>query len=592
MKPKAYSYIRMSTPEQMHGDSRRRQLAKTERYAEDHGLELVDRYDDLGVSAYRGKNAGFGSNLRRFIQAIDDGVVGKGSYLIVESMDRLSRNTAISAMGLLSEIISRGVAIVTLDDGQTYSQEILKNNQMSLMIALGAMVRAHEESRRKSGLLSDTWDEKKRLARAERKVMTRRMPGWLELDEASGKIVTIAHRADVVREIFRLVRDGWGAYSVARHLNERGEMPWSKRKRAVWRESYIKKVIASRTVLGEYQPHKSVDDPTRLKARVPDGPPVFNYYPSVVNERLFKDAQLAMSRRRTGARGRKGARYSNLFTGLLRCQCGGGYRYIYKGGNRAKGKGRYLQCSIAFSKGPCQIKPFRYGTIEDTLLDAMESLDLQKVYGGKAKNIRLSEKKEELGRLQDNKAELEARTERLLQIAQADDSAAPIALRTELKKLEQQDNALASEIKRLESEIDEILQADPEKHKALIKRLMAEIRTKDGSPKNEHARRALASELQRVVQYVRVDPNVRFVHEAVSDDEDWKKTWGVRSEHQLEKRFRDYGFEFVIVYRNGNRHHVDALKGLYFRHKGSLKEKTMRFLAAGETSASPRDSDQ
>src|SRR5262249_18517346 len=40
--PRAYSYIRMSTPEQRKGDSLRRQLNLSAEYAAKHSLELVD----------------------------------------------------------------------------------------------------------------------------------------------------------------------------------------------------------------------------------------------------------------------------------------------------------------------------------------------------------------------------------------------------------------------------------------------------------------------------------------------------------------------------------------------------------------------
>jgi DNA invertase Pin-like site-specific DNA recombinase len=57
--PKAYSYLRFSTPEQMKGDSFRRQSTKAQEYASTHGLDLDDTltFQDLGVSAFRGKNA-------------------------------------------------------------------------------------------------------------------------------------------------------------------------------------------------------------------------------------------------------------------------------------------------------------------------------------------------------------------------------------------------------------------------------------------------------------------------------------------------------------------------------------------------------
>ncbi|MGX1358940.1 DNA invertase Pin-like site-specific DNA recombinase [Bradyrhizobium elkanii] len=51
MKPRAYSYLRMSTDDQLKGDSRRRQLEASKAYAEQHGLELADdtQLEDIGI---------------------------------------------------------------------------------------------------------------------------------------------------------------------------------------------------------------------------------------------------------------------------------------------------------------------------------------------------------------------------------------------------------------------------------------------------------------------------------------------------------------------------------------------------------------
>ena len=62
-RPKAYSYIRFSTPEQAKGDSLPRQTAAARRYAISHGLELDESltFRDLGVSAHHGRNAEVGA---------------------------------------------------------------------------------------------------------------------------------------------------------------------------------------------------------------------------------------------------------------------------------------------------------------------------------------------------------------------------------------------------------------------------------------------------------------------------------------------------------------------------------------------------
>ena len=55
----AYSYVRFSTPEQIKGDSIRRQVELSQNYAEAHCLTLDDslQLTDLGVSAFNSANA-------------------------------------------------------------------------------------------------------------------------------------------------------------------------------------------------------------------------------------------------------------------------------------------------------------------------------------------------------------------------------------------------------------------------------------------------------------------------------------------------------------------------------------------------------
>ena len=97
----AFSYLRFSTAEQAAGDSRRRQLAMAEKYAANHHLRL-DRqlsFRDLGVSAFRGRNAKEGA-LRAFLDAIEHNLVPENSFLLIESLDRLSRDRILAAQAL------------------------------------------------------------------------------------------------------------------------------------------------------------------------------------------------------------------------------------------------------------------------------------------------------------------------------------------------------------------------------------------------------------------------------------------------------------------------------------------------------------
>src|SRR6267378_1002220 len=113
----AYSYLRLSTPEQIKGDSIRRQLERSRAYAEKHRLQLDESLRDLGVSAYKGRNREHGA-LGRFLEHVRSDRVPRGSYLIVESLDRLSREKPRQALKPFLSLIDAGVKIVTLQDEQ------------------------------------------------------------------------------------------------------------------------------------------------------------------------------------------------------------------------------------------------------------------------------------------------------------------------------------------------------------------------------------------------------------------------------------------------------------------------------------------
>ena len=91
--PLAYSYIRFSTKEQAKGHSLKRQTELREAYLSkrpDLTLDTSLTLEDLGVSAFKGANSDEGQ-LGAFIRAIESGIIPRGSYLLIESLDRLSR---------------------------------------------------------------------------------------------------------------------------------------------------------------------------------------------------------------------------------------------------------------------------------------------------------------------------------------------------------------------------------------------------------------------------------------------------------------------------------------------------------------------
>src|SRR4051794_20458292 len=102
---RAYSYIRFSHPKQSEGGSLKRQLRQTEAYCKRKGLTLDTSLTlrDLGVSAFRGDNVKDGA-LGAFLEACRAGRVPRGSYLILENLDRLSRSQIRPALQLFLQL--------------------------------------------------------------------------------------------------------------------------------------------------------------------------------------------------------------------------------------------------------------------------------------------------------------------------------------------------------------------------------------------------------------------------------------------------------------------------------------------------------
>jgi DNA invertase Pin-like site-specific DNA recombinase len=301
---KAYSYVRFSTPEQAKGDSLRRQIEAARNWCEKHGLILDDSLRDLGVSAYRGTNQTVGA-LRKFLDLVERGRVERGSYLIVESLDRLSRETVLDAAARLLDLIRAGVTVVTLTDEQVYSEERLRADWTPLVMSITIMARAHEESRVKGARVGAAWKRKRDAARQERRPLTHRCPAWFRLID--GQFEVIPERAELVRRIYQMAIEGYGQRAIVQTLNAEG-VPAFRTARG-WQTSTLRRFLTSRTVVGEYQPHTGTH---RAGTWRPEGDPIEGFYPSIIDEDTYWHAQRALDGRRTwdNSRGRRGASWA------------------------------------------------------------------------------------------------------------------------------------------------------------------------------------------------------------------------------------------------------------------------------------------
>ena len=360
-KAKAYSYLRFSTPEQMKGDSLRRQSEAAKRYALQHSLELDEEltFKDLGTSAFRGRNAEAGE-LGAFLVAVEDGLVAPGSWLLVESLDRISRNKARRAVRTLETICDKGITVVTLSDGKVYTEESLDEDPMAFMWAFMVAMRAHEESETKSRRLKAVWESKR--ANASEKPLTAIAPAWLSLSD-DGKWLVNEERACVIRRIYTAAADGIGQHAIARGLNQDNVPCFGKADG--WHRSYVKKVLENPAVIGTYVPHQ-IEYRDQKRVRVPQEP-IEGYFPPVVEKGVWETVQALQKSRCPPHHLSKGVAYS--LAGLATCpKCGGSMTRVTKG---KKSAGPTLVCGRAKRGLGCKYQSVRLADVELAITEGL-----------------------------------------------------------------------------------------------------------------------------------------------------------------------------------------------------------------------------
>ncbi|MFD2263467.1 recombinase family protein [Lacibacterium aquatile] len=329
-KARIYSYLRFSSPQQKRGDSKRRQTELIKKWAEDLKLEIAEAYMDEGVSAYSGANIADGGALGIFLAKVKAGEIARGSVLVVESLDRLSRQAPLDALPIFTALLNSGISIVTGADGQHFTRESINKDSFLLFGSIMVMARAHEESKTKSKRLAAAWTEKRKKAQEHLEPMTKIVPAWIRMINERGtkRFELIPEHVRIVERIFRSATNGLGRHTIAKQLNEEG-VPVFGRGQA-WHSSYIIKILENDAVIGTYHPHKmeiiESTDPTKpdKKRRKPVGPPIKNFYPSAICEDLWYAAQSALKGRALlQLKGRTGAKAGSPFGGLAVCgECG------------------------------------------------------------------------------------------------------------------------------------------------------------------------------------------------------------------------------------------------------------------------------
>lgn len=489
----AYSYVRFSTSQQAAGASLQRQTEKAEKYALEHGLTLDTEMDmtDFGVSAFRGKNARTGA-LRSFLDAVEKGYVAPGSYLLIENMDRMSRDGIIASQGLFSLLISSGINIVTLTDQELYTMDRFTREPEAMYRITAELIRANRESARKSQLIGDAKArKKKRLIEhgLEGKPYTRQTPAWIQWSESTASYELIPERADIVREMFERMAAGDGLTRLARDLNERGVPTWTRsgRQRTAdhWRTSYIRKVLTSTAPIGTFTPHTTRHDEATRARRDEPMAPVENLFPAAVDADTYWKVNRKL--RTTAARGRNARQPpKSIVSGIAFCAtCGHAVTRV------AKGDYVYLVCSRANmrAEGCGDYRAVRYDTVEEALRENARRLIKEAPRGQSTAAL---EKK--IDALQNNADGAEGQMADLAELIAAErGSPEATAARKRLREIEQYLKETQKQLRDLRAQRDTLTTA------SVKDRLKAVERALTGNTDVEQTNKVLRDAIRRIV---------------------------------------------------------------------------------------------
>ena len=437
----AISYARWSSAKQSEGSTEERQLELARDYAARHGLKLDERsYVDAGLSGYKGRNLQPGAALHSLVEAIKDGKVPRDAVILVESQDRLSRLDPLTALDSFRSILSLGVSVMTLQDNKVWTKASLTGENFGdLVLSLVSAHRSWSESDVKSKRVRAAWEIRRKEAIASKKIITGAAPAWLQRDGDKWKV--LQDRAKVVRRIFELHASGMGQQTICKRLNEDKVQTFKNGKG--WSVGYIVRLLKRPVVIGTLT--------------FPDGSEVVDYYPAIIDKRLWLATRHSPERPQLPSGPRT---FANVFTGLLHCSlCGSALHFRANGLGRGKRKTPplRLECSARRMGRGCTATSWKYETFESLVLTSIYTALDWKALSPSMKSAVASTITELEEKASAATVELESsRTRKARLIAALEEGGEVKALAARVRELEQRETVLEREAKeaseRLEAE--------------------------------------------------------------------------------------------------------------------------------------------
>ncbi|AXU95910.1 hypothetical protein CI789_12095 [Erwinia persicina] len=411
---RCFVYHRVSSEQQMDGSGIQRQAELLESYLVSTGLcsEMDDPEPiilaDGGISAWKGHNITHGE-LGQWMEQVRAGM-WDDSVLVVENIDRFSRQNPFTVVGYINDLVQHGVSIHDVNARMVISRQ----NSVMLPIVIMNAQRAYDESKHKSIRIKAGWKARREQAFNNGSVVTQKRPAWIDVVDNQ---YVLNDKAAIVREIFRLYQSGIGCPTIAKLLQEKGT-EWRMTPDRKWRGEAVHKILRNKRVTGTIfiseitRNYDMTGDPVTQKKYEMD------VYPIIISKEEFELVGKLLSSRRPGNgriqggtftkkyydvdgkpyRDREGnvielevntgkeIKKSNIFGGMFRCgMCGEPmYHNVVVSKRKSVKRGefteeyRYIRCLGERDK-LCDNKSLKYDVVEKFLVEHIRGMDFSQI---------------------------------------------------------------------------------------------------------------------------------------------------------------------------------------------------------------------
>ena len=392
------SYLRVSTTAQDKKDKSGfgRQVQDREFWLANHSDCFLDKEI---------RHTGSGAKAGRFddvIREYENGTYEKGTILLVESIDRFSREKLDDSLWTLLRFFRAGgkFACCDLNNGEIFDS--IGSDKCNVFMIIGAMQNARSYwERRQKWKVGSLKNQQRDLEKGYLGKFTRRgkdqvqkdYPSWLSFNPdlippkgfSGGWWDIDEKQAQYIKEIFELAPN-MGMRRIATEMAKRGMMDIKKRRPA--NKNDINAILNNKAVLG-------IRAETHVRKQTKTGKD-FPCYPAIITQTEWDLAHLGKSNRNASRENViNGSSHRNLFEGRLFCaSCGsligvrtsqiiGDKEYIYM---RCNGKNHKHQCN---SLGKAKYN-------EDKLLDRFQNFHWDKYFADKKHDQQLINKRKAL----------------------------------------------------------------------------------------------------------------------------------------------------------------------------------------------------